>query len=73
MSEHFVVEADRRVVGVAVRCAGGFRFFSSDPAYSPLEGRTFRRARAVVNTVAKFARSRRAPSAAGPRLTPSAL
>lgn len=73
MSEHFVVEADRRVVGVAVRCAGGFRFFSSEPAFSPLDGRVFRRARAVVHAVAKFARTRRGRSAAGGQLTPSLL
>ena len=31
MSERFVVEADRRVVGLAGRGPGGFKVFSSDP------------------------------------------
>lgn len=59
MSERFVVEADRRVVGVAVRAPGGFKFFSSDAAYEPLEGRTFARARALAASVAKITRARR--------------
>lgn len=56
MSDRFVVEADRRVVGVAVRGPGGFRFFSSDPAYQGLEGRVFPRARAVARSVARIRR-----------------
>jgi hypothetical protein len=59
MSERFVVEADRRIIGVAVRGPGGFRFFSSDAAYLPLEGRTFARAKALANAVTKMARTRR--------------
>jgi hypothetical protein len=59
MSQHFAVEADRRVVGVAVRARGGFKFFSSDAAYSTLEGRTFARARALAASVAKITRARR--------------
>ena len=57
MSDRFVVEADRRVVGLAVRSAGGFRFFASDQAYAHLEGKTFARARALSNAVAKVSRS----------------
>ena len=59
MSERFVVEADRRVVGVAVRFPGGFRFFSSDPAYLALESRVFPRARALASSVAKISRVQR--------------
>ena len=59
MSDRFVVEADRRVVGVAVRAPGGFKFFSSEPAYFALEGRTFPRSRALVSSVAKIARKHR--------------
>lgn len=59
-SDRFVVEADRRVVGVAVRGPGGFRFFSSDPAYRDLEGRTFPRARALAHSAAKIRRAERA-------------
>lgn len=70
MSERFVVEADRRVVGVAVRFPGGFKFFSSDTAYLPLEGRTFARAKALAHSVAKITRAQRrrgpAPQLAAP-------
>lgn len=47
MTDRFAVMADRHVVGVAVRTAGGFRFFTSDPAYEGLEGRIYPRARAL--------------------------
>jgi hypothetical protein len=59
MTDRFVVEADRRVVGLAIRAPGGFKFFSSDSAFSRLEGRTFARARALSNAVAKINRSQR--------------
>lgn len=65
MSERFVVEADRKVVGVAVRAPGGFKFFSSDAAYLPLEGRTFSRARVLAASVAKITRALRRQRPAG--------
>lgn len=49
MSGHFVIEADRTVVGVAVRVPGGFQFFSSDDDFRSLEGKVFRRARGLVH------------------------
>ena len=57
MSDRFVIEADRRVVGVAVRSPGGFKFFSSDRAFGGLDGRTFTRVRSLTNAVAKVSRS----------------
>lgn len=65
MSDHFVVEADRRVVGVAVRVPGGFKFFSSDPDYFALEGKLFARARAMAQRVAQIRRQRREGLAPG--------
>ena len=59
MSDRFVVEADRRVVGLAVRVPGGFKFFSSDPDYLSLEGRTFARAKAMAHDVAQIAKKLR--------------
>lgn len=59
MSDRFAVESDRRVVGVAVRAPGGFKFFSSEPAYFALEGRIFPRWRALARSVAKIARKHR--------------
>jgi hypothetical protein len=59
MSLCFVVQADRRTVGIAVRSPGGFRFYSSDSFYSRLEGRVFARARALEQSVAKLARALR--------------
>ena len=56
-SERFAVEADRRVVGVAVRGARGFRFFSSDPDYAGLEAQTFPRVRALMHKIGTIARA----------------
>ena len=68
MNDRFVVEADRRVVGVAVRAPGGYRFFSSDQAFDHLEGRTFARARSLANSVARISRTlRRLPTSGGGR------
>ena len=59
MSSSFVVEADRRVVGVAVRVPGGFKFFSSDPAFMSLDSHVFPRARSMAREVAEIARAQR--------------
>ena len=48
MSDQFIVEADSRVVGIAGRAPGGFRFFTSDPRFKSLEIRTHRTARSLV-------------------------
>jgi hypothetical protein len=56
MSDRFAIEANRRVVGVAVRAPGGFRFFSSDPAYFELEGKTYPHARAVTAAAKRLGR-----------------
>lgn len=61
--DRFVVEADRRVIGIAVRVPGGFRFYSSDPDYQELEARTFPRARAIRQRIAELGRRRRGRSA----------
>ena len=58
MSNAFVVEVDRRVVGMAVRVAGGFRFFSSDTKFFPFEGKIFRKGRSIGRRLAELARSR---------------
>ena len=63
MSDRFVVEADRRIVGVAVRAQGGYRFFSSEPAFFEFEGKTFARARQLLQAITKFARKVRKPGA----------
>lgn len=59
MSDRFVVGADRRVVGLAVRVPGGFKFFSSDPDFEEIEAETFPRARSMARRVAEIARARR--------------
>ena len=71
MTDRFVVEADRRIVGVAVRSPGGYRFFSSDAAYSGLEGRTFARAKALASSVAKVRRANRRRDRAQAGLAPT--
>jgi hypothetical protein len=62
MTGHFVVEADRKVVGVAVRVPGGFQFFSSNEDFRELVGTVFRRARAIVHRAAQLSRRKRRDS-----------
>lgn len=64
MSDRFVIEADRGVVGVAVRGAGGFRFFTSNPHFKSLEGKIFRRARLLRARVEELAALNRRAEAA---------
>ena len=59
----FVVEADRRTVGIAIRVRGGFRFVCSDPAFRSLDRKVYPRARGLVSALAEFARTRRARAA----------
>ena len=59
MSDRFVVEADRRVVGIAVRVKGGLRFFTSDQRFRSLESRTFPRLKAVIARAPEIARARK--------------
>ena len=40
MSDSFVVEANRRVVGIAIRCRGGYKFHASEPEFRALEKQT---------------------------------
>ncbi|HEX2803429.1 MAG TPA: hypothetical protein VHN55_05530 [Sphingomicrobium sp.] len=62
--QRFAVEFDRRTVGIAVRLPGGFVFYSSDPRFEHLEGRTFRRARAIERAIEKADRRHRERRAA---------
>ena len=55
-TQRFAVEFDRRTVGIAVRVPGGFMFFSSNDRFDTLDGRLFRRARALERELAKVAR-----------------
>jgi hypothetical protein len=54
--QRFAVELKRRTVGIAVRLAGGFVFYSSDKAFQELDGRTFARARDIERQLKKIAR-----------------
>ena len=46
-TQRFAVQFDRRTVGIAVRVAGGFMFYSSDDDFEEMDGRIFPRARAI--------------------------
>ena len=54
MSVCFAVQAGHKIIGVAVRCLGGFRVFSSDSAYRKLENRIFPNDRAVVRSAVRL-------------------
>ena len=50
------VEFDRRTVGIAVRVPGGFMFYASDRRFDAIDGRLFRRARAIERELKRVAR-----------------
>jgi hypothetical protein len=52
-NQRFAVEFDRRTVGVAVRVPGGFVFYTSDSRFDVMDGRVFRRARAIQRELKK--------------------
>ena len=55
-TQRFAIEFDRRTVGIAVRVPGGFVFYASDDRFSDLDGRLFRRARAIERELVKHSR-----------------
>lgn len=57
--DRFVVEADRKVVGIAIRVPGGYRFVSSDPDFHSMDRKVFPRARTLASRIAELARSLR--------------
>jgi hypothetical protein len=71
-NQRFAVEFDRRVVGIAVRVPGGFMFFASVDEFEQLDGKLFRRARAIARGLEKVASARRARRpVASRRLSPA--
>jgi hypothetical protein len=53
INQRFAVEFDRRTVGIAVRVPGGFVFYASDSRFDEMDGRVFRRARAIQRELKK--------------------
>jgi len=53
INQRFAVEFDRRTVGIAVRVPGGFVFYASDSRFDEMDGRVFRRARAIQGELKK--------------------
>jgi hypothetical protein len=47
MSSHFLVEANHRIVGLAVRVRGGFRFVASDQRFRALDGKVYPKLRTI--------------------------
>jgi hypothetical protein len=66
VNQRFAVEFDRRTVGIAVRVPGGFMFFSSDERFGEIDGRLFRRARAIERELKKASRRKAGHGARGP-------
>jgi len=57
ITQRFAVEFDRRTVGIAVRVPGGFMFYASDERFDEMNGRIFRRARAIERQLKRVAKS----------------
>jgi len=70
-SQRFAVEFDRRTVGIAVRVPGGFMFYSSSDDFGEIDGRLFRRARAIERELRRVDRRNRRRSASAPRRLPA--
>lgn len=66
ITQRFVVEFDRRTVGIAVRVPGGFMFYASDDRFNDMDGRLFPRARAIERACKRS--SRRVPEPASDHL-----
>ena len=72
ISQRFAVEFDRRTVGIAVRVPGGFIFYASDQRFYAMDGRMFRRARAIERQLKRVAkRPVRQRAGLQPRLLPA--
>jgi hypothetical protein len=56
ITQRFAVEFDRRTVGIAVRVPGGFMFYASDQRFDGMDGRLFRRARAIERELKRVAK-----------------
>jgi hypothetical protein len=65
ISQRFAVEFDRRTVGIAVRVPGGFMFYASDDRFDAMDGRLFRRARAIERELKKTAKRKQRHGARG--------
>ena len=59
LNQRFVVQLDRRTVGIAVRVPGGFIFYASDDEFDEMDGRIFKRARAIDRQLVKVASKQR--------------
>lgn len=55
----YVIDAADVIAGIIVNIDRGFRFFSSEPAFNPLEGRVFRDAAAAQSAVRDIEAKRR--------------
>src|SRR6478672_459416 len=62
ITQRFAVEFDRRTVGIAVRVPGGFMFYASDDRFDPMDGRLFRRARAIEGELRRIAKRQKRTS-----------
>ena len=63
ITQRFAVEFDRRTVGIAVRVPGVFMFYASDDRFDPMDGRLFRRARAIERELRKISEEGRSHAA----------
>ncbi len=59
INQRFVVQLDRRTVGIAVRVPGGFAFYASDEDFDEMDGQVFTRARAIERQLEKVSRRRK--------------
>ncbi|HVJ56127.1 MAG TPA: hypothetical protein VM689_26940 [Aliidongia sp.] len=51
MADAFIIQSADATAGIVVLERGGVRFFASEPAYSSLDGRTFKNVNAAKRAV----------------------
>jgi hypothetical protein len=55
MSDNYIIEVGSKAAGIVVRYPDGFRFFSANHQYYPLEGQVFRNARDAEHAAVRLA------------------
>jgi hypothetical protein len=64
MTDIFAIDTPARSAGLAVRGEAGFHFYASDPAFSGLERRSYRRLEDIHKEVSRLASARGVPALA---------
>jgi hypothetical protein len=68
MYDAFIIETATHTAGLAVRDAGGFRFYASDSRFYPIDNRVFGGLRAVQTAVESIVSAERPAASDAPQV-----